>query len=162
MRCQYCNAPATVHITQIVQHAKAELHLCEQCAAKQHLVSSTSLDINVPNVLQLLLGLPAATGAAGLLCPHCGLKYEQFRRRGRLGCPHDYDAFAQPMSDLLERIHRSVQHRGKVPRRLTQPETESIAQLRQQLLEAVEAERYEDAANLRDLIRQREASDEPR
>ena len=38
----------------------------------------------------------------------------------------------------------------------------SVADLRRQLAEAVDAERYEDAARLRDLIRQKEGADGPR
>ena len=31
---QFCDSPATVHLTDIVNKKKRELHLCEECAAR--------------------------------------------------------------------------------------------------------------------------------
>ena len=96
---------------------------------------------------------------AGLTCPACGLKYGEFRSDGRLGCPHDYEVFRAGLAPLLKRIHRAGQHVGKSPRRdrqATQRHQELIG-LRRQLREAVDEERYERAAQLRDLIRAKES-----
>jgi protein arginine kinase activator len=86
----------------------------------------------------------------------------EFRAEGRLGCPHDYEVFRAGLKPLLERIHRSDRHVGKSPRHYSPNpvrETELI-ELRSQLRRAVEAEAYEEAARLRDLLRQKEATDE--
>ena len=32
MKCQTCSNPATVHLTDIVEGQKKEVHLCEACA----------------------------------------------------------------------------------------------------------------------------------
>ncbi|HEY8506602.1 MAG TPA: UvrB/UvrC motif-containing protein, partial [Gemmataceae bacterium] len=80
-----------------------------------------------------------------------------FQAAGRLGCPHDYEAFGTALAGLLERIHRADRHGGKVPRR----HPGGDAELRRQLRRAVREERFEDAARLRDLIRRRQAPDEP-
>jgi protein arginine kinase activator len=97
-----------------------------------------------------------------LTCPACGIKYMEFRAEGRLGCPHDYDVFRVGLEPLLRRIHRKIRHTGKVPRR--RPKTTSVhtelLELRNQLRAAVEAEQFEEAARVRDLIRQKEAADE--
>jgi protein arginine kinase activator len=98
-----------------------------------------------------------------LTCPACGLQYAQVRAEGRLGCPADYDAFRSALEPLLERIHRAVGHAGKVPRSFRRQQREAeLKALRKQMLAAAKAEQYEEAARLRDLIRQKEASDEPR
>src|SRR2546423_7172491 len=34
MKCDNCNNPATVHLTEIKHGKKIEKHLCEQCAAQ--------------------------------------------------------------------------------------------------------------------------------
>ena len=34
MKCDNCNKPATVHLTEIKSGKKIEKHLCEQCAAQ--------------------------------------------------------------------------------------------------------------------------------
>jgi protein arginine kinase activator len=90
-----------------------------------------------------------------LTCPACGLKYAAFRADGRLGCPDDYDAFRPALEPLLERIHRGTRHGGKAPRAAAL--RAELSELRGQLAAAVEAENYEDAAELRDRIRQKEA-----
>jgi protein arginine kinase activator len=86
----------------------------------------------------------------------------EFRAEGRLGCPHDYEVFRVGLLPLLERIHRAQRHVGKVPRQpaLDPQRLAELAELRSKLREAVEVEAYEDAARLRDLIRQKEATDE--
>ena len=34
MKCQSCELPATIHLTEIVNGKKKELHLCHECAEK--------------------------------------------------------------------------------------------------------------------------------
>ena len=93
-------------------------------------------------------------------CPLCGIKFVEFRNSGRLGCPHDYQEFREELVPLLENIHGETRHCGKTPRRLPQnKQTQSeLIQLRKQLQQAVNKEAYEEAARLRDRIRQLEES----
>jgi protein arginine kinase activator len=79
-----------------------------------------------------------------------------------LGCPHDYEAFRVGLEPLLQRIHRSLRHVGKTPkqRRLTSAEQSELLVMRTQLRAAIESEDYEEAARLRDLLREKEAPDE--
>jgi protein arginine kinase activator len=161
MKCQYCSNPATVHLTNIVNKQKKSLHLCQACAEKQQLVAQQEL--NLPAILQTLLGQhlgPASDELARLTCPACGVKYMEFRAEGRLGCPHDYEVFRAGLVPLLQRIHRAERHVGKRPRRRPTALQAQIVELRSKLRAAVAAEDYEEAARLRDLIRQKEATDE--
>jgi protein arginine kinase activator len=163
VQCDSCSKPATVHLTDIVNGHKKEVHLCEACAEKRQLIQHQEL--NLAMILQSVLGQhvdPVTDELARLACPACGIKYMEFRAEGRLGCPHDYAVFQAGLVPLLERIHRSCRHRGKRPRRA--PSAAGLAelvQLRQQLRRAVEAEAYEEAGRLRDLLRQKEASHGP-
>jgi protein arginine kinase activator len=87
----------------------------------------------------------------------------EFKAEGRLGCPHDYTVFRDALLPLVERIHRAVRHQGKVPPsapRHAAAQAE-LRDLRHCLRRAVEAEAYEEAARLRDTIKQKEAADEP-
>ena len=34
-------------------------------------------------------------------CPVCGITFLEFRKQGRLGCPHDYVCFAEELEPLL-------------------------------------------------------------
>jgi protein arginine kinase activator len=162
LKCQYCSNPATVHLTDIVNKQKHELHLCQACAEKQQLVKKKEL--NLPAILETLIGqhVPMTDRLARLTCPACGIKYMQFRAEGRLGCPHDYEAFRLGLEPLLQRIHRAVRHVGKSPRHRLRNESlqAELVELRQRLRAAVECEDYEEAAHLRDTIRNKEATDE--
>lgn len=161
MKCQLCSNPATVHLTDIVNNEKKELHLCQSCAESQHLVKQHELNLSA--ILQTLIGQHVGSEAdelARLTCPACGIGYTEFRTQGRLGCPHDYRVFRSGLESLLKRIHRSTRHQGKAPRRFVSPDRMAeLVDLRRQLQEAVAAEAYEEAARVRDLLREREATD---
>jgi protein arginine kinase activator len=164
VKCQFCSKPATVHLTEIVNNHKREVHLCQACAEAQHLVKQQEL--NLPAILQNLIGQhlgPEMDELSRLACPACGIRYMEFRSQGRLGCPHDYAVFRSGLDALLQRIHRGTRHVGKAPRRADggAGRLVELARLRQQLQSAVAAEAFEEAARLRDLLRQREAGDEP-
>jgi len=163
MKCQSCSSPATVHLTDIVNGHKKELHLCQHCAEQQHLLKQDEL--NLPAILQTILGQHVGQPndeLARLTCPACGIKYMEFRAEGRLGCPHDYAVFHLGLEPLLQRIHRANRHVGKRPRRRPSLATQQaeIVELRSKLRGAIEAEAYEEAARLRDMLRQKDATDE--
>lgn len=163
MKCQSCSKPATVHLTDIVNGHKKQLHLCQACAEKQQLIKQQEL--NLPAILQTLIGQhigQLTDELARLTCPRCGIKYMEFRAEGRLGCPHDYEVFRLGLEPLLQRIHRAQRHVGKSPRhgqRHAGLQAE-VVELQRQLRQAVEQEAYEEAARLRDELRKREATDE--
>jgi protein arginine kinase activator len=158
MKCQKCTKAATLHITEVLSDDQfEELHLCEECAQKY---------LYEPQ--QKVAGQKAAEaggaeeededGAGAHACPQCGIKFVEFRNTGRLGCPHDYEEFREELTPLLENIHGETRHCGKTPRRLPQTrqtQTE-LMQLRKKLNQAVTKEAYEEAARLRDQIRQLE------
>ena len=167
MKCQFCDNLATVHLTNIVNKKKREVRLCEACARKRNLLPTqpAAPSIDLKALLSLLVGplQQAASEPSSLTCPECGLQYGEFRAEGRLGCPADYDAFHVMLEPLLERVHRSVTHEGKVPHGFRHRlHASAIDDLRTQMQAAAKAEDYEEAARLRDLIRQKEATDEPR
>lgn len=163
VKCQLCDNPATIHLTDIVQNKKREVHLCHACAEAKNLVEQDSA-LNLPAILQTFLGQQVGQKMeelARLTCPVCGIRYMEFRAQGRLGCPHDYEIFQAGLEPLLTRIHRKTRHVGKVPRcRAPASQQAEILELRKQLKDAVAEERYEEAARLRDLLREREARDE--
>lgn len=94
-----------------------------------------------------------------LVCPNCGISFREFRSQGRLGCPHDYIAFEAELLPLLENIHGETQHCGKFPKRAPDASRRQyqLIRLRNDLRSAVEDEKYEEAARLRDEIRSLEA-----
>ena len=154
-KCQRCQSPATLHITEILGPGQfEEVHLCEQCATKYSQDAPAKSGKGAKEL--------TAEADEGLFsqhaCPQCGIKFVDFRNSGRLGCPHDYDAFREDLAPLLENIHGDTKHCGKTPRRLPQAKQNQteLVQLRKQLTQAIHKEAYEEAARIRDRIRQLE------
>jgi protein arginine kinase activator len=101
------------------------------------------------------------------VCDQCGMSYQSFRRGGRLGCSHDYQEFAELLVPLLRRVHGNERHVGKTPKRIGRDlaRRRYISQLRSDMKAAVAREDYEQAARLRDEIKEietEEASHEAR
>ena len=161
MKCMFCDNPATVHLTDIVNKKKREAHLCEQCARERNLLPDPpgpQIDLKaLMNLLMAPLQQPGAgpQAAAEPACPACGLTYAAFKAEGRFGCGHDYDAFRPVLEPLLERVHRATAHAGKLPAAARR--ASELADLKARMKAAAEVEDYEGAARLRDLIRQKEA-----
>jgi protein arginine kinase activator len=175
--CQSCNQrEAKIHFTELKDGKKTEMHLCEHCAQEKNMV------LAFPSLLSTLVKGGAERSeseAVPATCPGCGLAYAEFKAKGRLGCPQCYAAFAPVLIPLLEKVHSHSKHKGRRP--LHQPdepivEPAPIAEqepappepkpvdermrLRHELQDAVEAEDYERAAELRDRIRALEGGDE--
>lgn len=173
MLCDNCKEqPATVHLTQVFNDERREVHLCEACAGKA--AEDIGLSWSGFSFNKLLGGLlepessfaglsqPPTTPAAE--CPQCGLTFADFRRRGHLGCGRCYETFAPQLESVLRRIQGSTTHEGKIPKRVAGPirVRRELAQMRQELQEAVAKEAYEKAAELRDRIRAMEQRDDRR
>ena len=47
MQCQICNnKDATIHLTEITDGVRSEMHICEQCAAEQGIAIKSHIPIN--------------------------------------------------------------------------------------------------------------------
>jgi protein arginine kinase activator len=162
MKCQYCEKPATFHITEITGGEPSELHFCED-HARVYLTQSDEPQESPPSLAgvlaqQLKVGQTAEDLARldQQACPVCGVTFYEFRHAGRLGCPHDYICFQEELEPLIMNIHGATEHAGKQPKRgvhETDHQTRLI-QLRREMKEAVEREDYEQASAIRDEIRQ--------
>jgi len=159
MQCDVCqNKEATVFLTQIVEGNMQKVNLCEACSKEKGVNDPTGFAL-----ADLLLGLGAAQeidkSPTSLKCPVCGFTQVDFKKTGRLGCSACYTVFAEGLSGLLKNMHKGTIHSGKTPivfRKIREQGNE-MKQLQLSLGEAVAAEEYEKAAELRDQIRQIEA-----
>jgi protein arginine kinase activator len=157
MMCQRCNKRrASVHITDLADDSKAELHLCDECAEKEGVMLKSQ--VSLADFLAGLIKAPVTKEMARLAklkCPECGINYLEFQAKGRFGCPKDYEVFSELVQPLLDKIHGSTVHVGKWPLASGSPADTSarLTALRMKLNAAVEQERYEEAARLRDEIR---------
>lgn len=159
MKCEVCQkVEATVHLTDVSNNTKREIHLCEGCARDQGVTIKSYLH-KAPSYPEILTQLVQSQTEGSpedrdLTCPRCGISYRKFRSTGKFGCPHDYTVFKKGLVNLLEKIHGKVQHTGKVPLRATDQiaRQKELRSLRTELEKAVREEAYEKAAKLRDKI----------
>lgn len=88
------------------------------------------------------------------VCPACGYTLADFEQSGIFGCDVCYSVFSNDIAALLRRIHGSSQHIGSRPtsKRVLLPESD-LGNLREKLSSAIQGEDFEEAARLRDLIR---------
>lgn len=156
MRCMRCQErESVVQLHQIVNDQAVVVHLCQQCALEQGLEVEVGLESNpLSGFLAMLEKSPKDPAA----CPGCGATLEDYRATSRLGCPECYTAFARPLRDLLRRVHGSSRHTGQHPATPSAdaeaPDRRAAAQqLREELEAAIAEERFERAAELRDLLR---------
>ncbi|AQQ70168.1 hypothetical protein SMSP2_00510 [Limihaloglobus sulfuriphilus] len=168
MKCQSChNNPAVVHLVKMVNGLKSEMHLCIKCAAKftSQLEESLELDKVLGELLaQLEESEPSqelsevkeiSADEIGLHCPDCGIDESSVKNDLLLGCASDYFVFSQFIGKSLARFQDgNTFHKGKIPHNLDSKVDRKplIIFLKQQLVNAVELEEYELAADLRDRI----------
>lgn len=163
MLCERCKQnPASVHYTEVINNQKRQMHLCEACAREAQKAFDMGTSLNLQSFLAGLMGpviAPETSGAEQRLrCEACGLTEEVFRKQGLFGCAECYRHFGDRLTPLLRRIHGSVRHTGKVPRRSRDKYllVQEVDRLRAELREAVEKEEFERAAELRDEIKKLE------
>ncbi|TWU55804.1 UvrB/UvrC motif-containing protein [Rubripirellula reticaptiva] len=160
MKCQYCEKPATFHITELTEpNGPQVMHLCEEHARGFLQKDNASPAVSVAGALAKQLNLGQTKKELAELdrkeCPVCGISFFEFRSTGRLGCPYDYTHFESDLEPLLINIHDSLEHTGKRPRRAAaSADSQAIMiQLRREMEEAIEREDYERASEIRDELR---------
>jgi protein arginine kinase activator len=160
MQCSICKEkPATVHLTQIVGDKMQKLDLCEDCAKAKGINDPTSFSLADADVL---FGLGASQeieqsgGGVETKCTRCGFSQADFKKSGRLGCPECYRTFAEGLESLLKTMHKGTRHAGKVPEalRASREQSDHLKLLQKKLAKAIEDENFEQAAQLRDEIKQ--------
>ena len=172
MLCDRCQKrDAKILYTEIINGVKTEQHICEECATdytsfqmEKPLLNS---DMTLNSLLSTLLGAyqtnstkKAGESRQALVCENCNTSYDEFLQRGRFGCSQCYRSFHKELAKTLRGIQGAEAHTGKRPKGLMSStdkilrgltEEERLTLERQK---AIESEEYEEAARLRDLIRQ--------
>lgn len=164
MNCDRCNRKnATIHLTEIIKDSRSELHLCEECARAIGLNSKlSSFNVSVSDIVSYM-DEPDDTSTGVAMCDFCGTTFDDYKRTGLLGCPRCYEKMETQLRPFLAHFHATPVHVGRRPSRSVDddvrseappsvPEHIPLGKLRRMLDQAVEEERYEDAARLRDLI----------
>jgi len=153
MYCEKCGKnQATVHTKVIMNGVATEKYLCASCWEDEENQMAGNFTFN--DLLKGFMQQPSATQSAA--CPVCHMDLRTFKQGGLLGCDHCYETFKEMLEPTLKKIHGKSVHEGKRPsgaKTSAQPHNE-IEQLKERLGEAIAREDYENAAVLRDRIRE--------
>lgn len=179
MLCERCKIrEANIQYTEVIGGVKKEHHFCSQCAKELDFGPYSAIfdgEFPLGKLLSGLLGIGEAeeekSSTRQVVCPTCGVSYDEFVKDSRFGCPDCYGVFDLLMSENIKQVQGSDRHRGKRPKnRLKEtapgmaevleekaeheetPE-EQIRILEAKLKEAIRTEAYEAAASYRDQIR---------
>ncbi|OHE79805.1 MAG: excinuclease ABC subunit B [Verrucomicrobia bacterium RIFCSPLOWO2_12_FULL_64_8] len=151
LKCDLCGKPATVHLTQIVNNKIHKVDLCEECAQAKGVTDPSGFSLAD---LLLKASLNPEQQTEAIRCEQCGFTQADFKKQGRLGCPHCYEAFKSILEPMLANMHKGATHVGKVPQRALQRKSlyDRLTHLQTELDQAIKSEHYEDAARYRDEI----------
>lgn len=168
MLCQMCGQhPATTHIKTIVNGKLTQAHLCADCAKKQgygNLFADWGSGFG--SLLSGFMG-SAAPARQVTRCPGCGASFEDITRSGKIGCAQCYHTFRGQLLPIIQRIHGTAQHKGKVPgssalrvtdtnNKIVAVEETPLEEKKRLLKQAIEVQDFERAAVLRDEIKELE------
>ena len=133
-----------------------KMSFCESCATEEGIMDLSGFGI-ADSVMAP--GTPSApAGDAGEACPGCGFTKGKFQQTGRLGCSECYLIFSEEILARLGPMHRGLRHFGKHPEGFVGDAFSDrlLVECKERLEQAVSAENYEEAARIRDEIRQLE------
>lgn len=166
MLCQACGQrTATTHIKSMVNGQLSETHLCTECAKKQgynHMLSDWG------GFGSLLGGLLGETPSQEIKrCPNCGASFKEISKSGQIGCAQCYKTFHNQLLPVIQRIHGAAFHKGKAPgnsalrinnpnHQLATVKESPLDEKKRLLKKAIEAQNFEEAAILRDQIKEME------
>ena len=181
MMCQNCGEnEANVKYTQIINGVKKEINVCSECAEKlgiNDMINDVELPINFNSFLGDFFNDYVESNSNHLLerkvtkCPNCGLTYDEFLNNGEFGCEECYNSFSNAIDLVLKKLHGSSKHTGRKPGKQLENSTIKIEnkkeekeetnktenkkqELERELEKAIKEERYEDAAKIRDELKE--------
>lgn len=183
MLCDNCGKrEANVRYSENINGNKKELNLCEECS---HKLGIDNMDFNMPIDFSSFFGefmedfstpefMPLFNNVKTLKCDKCGYTFEDIVETGKLGCGNCYIVFEEKLDPIIKKIQGNNRHIGRLGKIIDIPKNQKndnkeennkiettkektkIEKLQEQLREAIKEERYEDAAKIRDEIKQEE------
>lgn len=172
MLCDHCHErEANVKYTQIINGQKKEMNLCEKCSQE---LGIGNMQFNMPlsfsNFFEdffepELNFMPSLALPKQEKCDTCGMTYDEFTKIGKFGCANCYETFSNRIDPILKRLQGANRYTGKRKEKTSiiklekteiHPEENKLEQLQSQLKKAIQEEKYEEAAKIRDEIKKLE------
>jgi protein arginine kinase activator len=174
-----CSKPRFFHITEVQEDGKTvDLNLCEDCLPAyvghgnnlNHSIKkiehkkTNKMENMVHELFQFILSGMQKLGVPDKPpCPKCNSSYTEIVKRGKVGCSHCWEHFAEELNQVIKKVQSSTQHAGKIPKNWQQKQFQEqkdqmpipfkIKILEDMMKKAIAAEEYEKAAKLRDTIK---------
>lgn len=144
MICEKCGKnPATVIYTQILNGQKSSINICSACAAQESIFDNLGTLLSFsPNQYR------------GAVCPVCKTTLAEFTRAGRAGCKQCYSSFRPYAQSMLRKIHGTSAHCASEGEKTGFSQKDGTEELKKLLSDAIQTENFEEAARLRDRIRE--------
>lgn len=164
MLCSNCNKnEANFHYTQIINGKYTQMHLCSECASQLgYMNNGFGHSFDLENIINDIFGIsaPKAVNSQPKTCPLCNTNINSFLKSGVAGCPECYNQFSEAVEKILSGIQPASTHSGTISGEGGEKITKKnkLASLKEDLKLAILEERYEDAAKLRDVIKDEEAN----
>jgi protein arginine kinase activator len=156
--CDHCEQPAIYHDVRILNGVHNTTHLCIKHAIETG-VSLGPIDLSV--VLHASQGIPHSDTSKA--CLDCGMTLGQYKEKSLLGCPTCYETFREELENIIAKVQDNHSHHiGRAPKHAHVDISRhlQIRRILKQLDSAVNQEDYEQAAVLRDQLRELYNSDE--
>ncbi|MFZ3580283.1 UvrB/UvrC motif-containing protein [Virgibacillus sp. DJP39] len=167
MECQECKQrPASLHFARVVNGNKTEIHLCDICAKEKGYLTYPEEGYSLHSLLTGLFNFDATSIATQnqsdnqetkeLQCPKCEMTFSQFKRVGKFGCAECYKTFSDHLDPVFRRVHSgNTKHYGKIPKRQggNIHTRKQVNEYKEKLTQLVSNEAFEQAAEIRDKIR---------
>ena len=155
LECSECKKPTAVLYTVVEQGSVTHTIMCASCPQLERRLHGTAFEQPMSETL-----------GTQIICPGCGTSLSSIRSGIPLGCYQCYETFAEQIinelissqrvpSSLLQIKSGTPLHVGRSPGEVVQiSATQKLQALNQALAETLTREDYEQAAWLRDQIKQ--------
>ena len=159
MLCEKCKKnQATTYIKTIINGKYSEKHLCSECYKEENDFAG---GFSVGDMFSSMFGDSHYSGLQNGVthCPLCGSSINDISNTGKAGCPECYKTFRKQLLPFIKRVHGSVSHTGKSLNKLPvseNTEKSELQKLKEQLQVLISEEKFEEAAKVRDRIKELE------
>lgn len=163
MLCDKCHKNKAYHsVLEKTAYGTIKRDLCDKCVDELNLLEKNTEPVTLNDFFTNLFyadekrkDTNQQTISEELICPKCQSTYNDFINSGKLGCSHCCKTFFSNLKPLLQQLHGSINHVGKIP-----PHTQNqmslkqeISALKEQIQLYISTEEFEQAAIIRDRIK---------
>ncbi len=173
MLCDFCKKNiATIHLIRVQNDEVEKLNICSECAKNFSFLSEDDFLRDLSDILYRIFkynpGKGPGSGArikmkkldagGNRACPFCGTDLKTIKKMGMVGCAHCYSEFKGVLTPIIKDMHKELEYRGRVPQNSSRwiKLEKSINELRHRLKNEIFIENFEEAARIRDKIKQLE------